>query len=219
MIKFKLLLSVYLLGLSLNVYASQFGLLAYSLITKIETPIDRMPTDLSHITKRSSVPDLRGGYELVSFYVIYSNGTTFSSNDTPTSGIMSFTSSNSFQGMTFSGGSIIAAGTYSQTNDNITFYNMGVNFPTVVAYTWDGEYFTTRLFTSAFDETDVWKRVENLADDKSSTTAGKIGIVNKNLDIHIPSATYGDSNIWVDLEYKGVSGFDHLWRLKDYGAN
>ena len=53
----------------------------------------------------------------------------------------------------------------------------------------------------------------------NSNATNSASIVNSNLNIHIPSATFGSSNIWIDLEYNGTSGFDHLWKLKDYGSN
>lgn len=48
--------------------------------------------------------------------------------------------------------------------------------------------------------------------------------VDLNLDIHVPEATYktlvGTSNIWFDLEFKGVDpDKDFVWRLKDFGEN
>ena len=46
-----------------------------------------------------------------------------------------------------------------------------------------------------------------------------VSVVSENLNIKIPSATFENSNIWIDLEYKGISGLDHIWRLKDYGKN
>ncbi|MDM8567035.1 agmatine deiminase family protein [Candidatus Halobeggiatoa sp. HSG11] len=43
-------------------------------------------------------------------------------------------------------------------------------------------------------------------------------IVNKNLDIHLPSASYNDDKIWVNLQYNGVDAKkEHIWKLKDYG--
>jgi len=64
--------------------------------------------------------------------------------------------------------------------------------------------------------------------DTSATTIGcsssSTASVALNLDIKIPSATYeslgGTSNIWVELEYKGVdSDGDYIWKLKNYGVN
>ena len=48
----------------------------------------------------------------------------------------------------------------------------------------------------------------------------KMGVVSKNLDIHVPSANYGNSNIWFNLQYKGIDndGF-HTWKLKNTGVN
>ena len=52
----------------------------------------------------------------------------------------------------------------------------------------------------------------------------KTATVDLNLDIHVPEATYqsliGTSNIWFDLEFKGVDpDKDFIWRLKDFGEN
>jgi len=61
---------------------------------------------------------------------------------------------------------------------------------------------------------------------KNSTCDGNLdvkdctGTIGANLDIHIPSATYGSSNIWFDLEYKGIDAeLDNIWKLKSYGNN
>jgi hypothetical protein len=41
-----------------------------------------------------------------------------------------------------------------------------------------------------------------------------------NLSSNIPSATFGLSNIWADLQYKGLDSTNsHIWRLNDYGEN
>jgi len=47
-----------------------------------------------------------------------------------------------------------------------------------------------------------------------------MGSVSENLDIYVPSASYGDSNIWFDLQYKGTDndGF-YTWKLKKIGVN
>ncbi|MCU7837591.1 MAG: hypothetical protein KZQ83_20420 [gamma proteobacterium symbiont of Taylorina sp.] len=71
----------------------------------------------------------------------------------------------------------------------------------------DGRIITTKYWLTKSDSS------------SSSDSGSTISTVNSNLDIHIPSATIGDGSIWLDLEYKGLSGFDHLWRLKDYGVN
>ena len=56
-----------------------------------------------------------------------------------------------------------------------------------------------------------------------STLSNKV-IVDSNLNIQILSAIYqspnGESNIWVNLDFKGIdSDGDYIWRLKDYGSN
>jgi len=49
-------------------------------------------------------------------------------------------------------------------------------------------------------------------------------IVESNLNIQIPSASYqsseGETNIWVNLDFKGVdSDGDYIWKLKNFGNN
>lgn len=43
--------------------------------------------------------------------------------------------------------------------------------------------------------------------------------IDENLDIRIPSANLGVDSIWLNLEYKGLLGFDHIWKLGEYGYN
>ncbi|MCK5829490.1 MAG: hypothetical protein KAH20_04235 [Methylococcales bacterium] len=44
--------------------------------------------------------------------------------------------------------------------------------------------------------------------------------VDNNLDIHMPTAVFGSSNIWADLEYKGKdANKKHVWHLKEYGVH
>jgi hypothetical protein len=54
---------------------------------------------------------------------------------------------------------------------------------------------------------------------KDSCSDSSTATVESNLNITVPSANFGNSNIWFNLEYKALSGFDHLWKLKDYGVN
>ena len=80
-------------------------------------------------------------------------------------------------------------------------------------------------FKGQLDDVSIYNRVlsnteiQELYQGSISCTSTGSATVDSNLDIHIPLATFENSNIWIDLEYNGPSGFDHLWKLKDYGAN
>ena len=65
-----------------------------------------------------------------------------------------------------------------------------------------------------------WVGPEEPLEFKSLDKKGCIGTVNANLDVYIPSTMYKSSNIWLQLEYKGVdAGQDHIWKLIDTGFN
>ena len=67
-----------------------------------------------------------------------------------------------------------------------------------------------------------WVGAEEPLEFKSIDQKGCIGTVDANLDIYIPSASYRypSSNIWFQLEYKGVdANQDHIWKLIDTGFN
>ena len=56
--------------------------------------------------------------------------------------------------------------------------------------------------------------------EKRSTESCQGTKIDSNLDIHIMSADFLSSDIWVNLEFKGTdSDGDLIWRLKDYGVN
>jgi len=79
----------------------------------------------------------------------------------------------------------------------------------------DGQLDEVRIYNRALSSSEI----QDLYQGSTSCTSTGFATVNSDLDIHIPSATFGSSNIWIDLQYKGASGFEHLWKLKDYGAN
>lgn len=55
----------------------------------------------------------------------------------------------------------------------------------------------------------------NRAENSSASSVN----IDENLDIRIPSANLGVDSIWLNLEYEGLSGFDHIWKLGEYGFN
>lgn len=69
------------------------------------------------------------------------------------------------------------------------------------------------------DATVLENRLEFKKDNDASALIKPTKILS-NLDIHIPSASYKNLNIWADLEYKSVdSNGKLLWQLKNYGVN
>jgi len=91
-------------------------------------------------------------------------------------------------------------GDCSITSDNLNVQNR----------TWEGSLMEGMVFENPYP---------GIADGTSCEAS-----VAANLDIHIPVASFQTtdetSNIWADLEYKGIdSDGEHVWRLKNYGNN
>ena len=121
----------------------------------------------------------------------------------------------------------------SSTPANLVFAIGGISLGSLVAPsqtgTWVQHSFvfnsnaTSGLVSLSIIDTTSAGSGDDFAIDDISLTAvdctSTTSTVSPNLNIHIPSATFGSSNIWIDLEYNGTSGFDHLWKLQNYGSN
>ncbi|MCK5888456.1 MAG: hypothetical protein KAG19_00780 [Methylococcales bacterium] len=84
--------------------------------------------------------------------------------------------------------------------------------------------FDLSAVTQEFDERQGFSVLYNKARFKIPAQVGAAfsssATVSNNLDLSIPSATYGNMNLWVNLTFSGVdAGGDYVWKLKGYGEN
>jgi len=59
----------------------------------------------------------------------------------------------------------------------------------------------------------------NLVAEDMTNSAEQAAVVHSNLDIYIPSLSYGGLYFWLNFQYQGATGSDHLWKLSNYGVN
>lgn len=105
--------------------------------------------------------------------------------------------------------------------DSGTQFCIGSNHNRVIKSA--GRLFLAYNDTHHFDNNSGHFKVD-IAIEPPLTGSSDFVSIDLDLNIFIPSATYskpsGDSNIWVELEYKGVDiDNDHIWKLKKYGVN
>lgn len=142
------------------------GKIESGITNELSPPISRGVSTPSNISESQLV----GLYIMQSFIVYYDSGSVIDSKDYQFMGDMAITSQNvTWQRIAVTGiPTIVASGPFFISGDTITVYNDLVAGNSVLNFSWDGTYLTTRLRNTVvadpFTEVDVWKRVLSSSD-------------------------------------------------------